>query len=76
MRVRMKAAISGTRNGSHWPSVGGLIDLPASEAAALCKAGLAVPEPETAVETATPDGPEPVTEKRAPQRSRKRSGNG
>lgn len=64
MRVRMKVAISGSRNGEDWPPVGREIDLPDDEAAHLIAQGLAE-EPsdeddETgAPETATPpDGAE------------------
>ena len=54
MKVRMKVAVSGTRNGQDWPAKGEEIDLPDGEAADLCAAGLAEPvaekgEPEKAV---------------------------
>lgn len=41
MRVRMKIAISGSRNGADWPPAGGEIDLPNEEAAHLITQGLA-----------------------------------
>ena len=51
MNVEMRARISGTRNGVDWPPVGGVVDLPESEASALIALGAAVevataPEPE------------------------------
>jgi len=72
MRVRMRVAISGSRNGEDWPPAGGEIDLPDEEAAHLIAQGLAAEpsdeddeagEPETAV-------PSDTSEKR-PARSRK-----
>lgn len=67
MRIRMKVALSGTRNGKDWPPPGETIDLPDNEAAAMCAAGLAdpvkdEPKPETA------KAPEDDVEKRAPAR--------
>ena len=41
MRVRMKATLSGTRDGAEWPERGGTVDLPDDEAAHLIAAGLA-----------------------------------
>jgi len=70
MKIRMKVQVSGTRDGADWPPVGGTVDLPDTEAADLCAAGLAVPAPETAVETAALD--DASAEKRAPARGRKR----
>lgn len=52
MRVRMLAHISGTRDGQHWPPVGGEITVPDAEGAELCAAGIAVPVAEIAVERA------------------------
>lgn len=43
MRVRMRAQMSGTRNGRDWPRLGELLDLPDAEGADLCAAGLAEP---------------------------------
>lgn len=73
MKVRMKVAISGQRNGVEWPTVGSVIDLPDDEAAGYCAAGMAEPvttfaEAETAVVT------EP--EKRGPGRPRKQATDG
>ncbi|MGP4048778.1 hypothetical protein [Streptomyces sp. 2A115] len=41
MRVRMKVALSGTRDGAPWPPVGGTADVPQGEAEHLLTAGLA-----------------------------------
>ncbi|MFB8035878.1 hypothetical protein ACFC5Z_23605 [Streptomyces sp. NPDC056004] len=67
MRVRMRVAVSGTRNGEDWPPAGGVIDLPQSEAETLLAIGIATeadeePAEENAAapggeETATPDKP-------------------
>ena len=46
MRVVMKTAISGTRNGASWPAVGEEIELPDEEASNLVHNGLALPAPE------------------------------
>ena len=51
MKIIMRAAISGTRDGTLWPPVGGEIDVPDAEAADLITACLAV----AAVERGTPD---------------------
>lgn len=48
MKVRMKAHISGYRNGVRWPEVGEEKTLPDNEAADLCAAGLAEPVAEKA----------------------------
>lgn len=45
MLVRMTQRISGTRNGKSWPPIGGVIELPESEALALAAHGYAVPLP-------------------------------
>ncbi len=45
MLVRMTQRISGTRNGKNWPPIGGVIELPESEALALAAHGYAVPLP-------------------------------
>lgn len=68
MRVRMRIAISGTRDGVHWPPRGGEMDLPDSEAAGMCARGWAEPvavraEAEKAVPSAD-------VEKRTPSPSR------
>ncbi|MET9086160.1 hypothetical protein ABZX77_30515 [Streptomyces sp. NPDC004237] len=46
MRVRMKADVSGSRNGVAWPPRGALMDVPDDEGAQLCAAGIAVPAAE------------------------------
>lgn len=43
MRVRMKAEISGTRDGGDWPRPGEILDVSDDEGAHLCAAGLAAP---------------------------------
>jgi hypothetical protein len=43
MLIRLRAEITGTRNGQPWPAKGSLVELPDDEAAALCKARLADP---------------------------------
>lgn len=53
MRVSMRAKITGTRDGADWPSIGGEVDLPESEAADLITTGLAV-EVATAAEPEKP----------------------
>lgn len=70
MRVRMRVAMSGTRDGADWPPLGGTIDLPDAEAADLCAAGLAQPvaDDDTDVETATAT----ETAERRPARGRAR----
>jgi hypothetical protein len=40
MRVRMKVAISGTRDGESWPARGGVVDLPDDEAEHMIAGGL------------------------------------
>lgn len=42
MRVRLLVEITGTRDGVPWPPLGGVVDLPDSEAADLIRGGLAV----------------------------------
>ncbi|MEU9888668.1 hypothetical protein [Sphaerisporangium sp. NPDC051011] len=64
MRVRMKAKISGTRDGKDWPDPEGEIDLPEDEAAQLCNIGMAVPVDE---EPAAPVDEEPDEEPAAPE---------
>jgi hypothetical protein len=61
MRVRMKVAISGTRDGESWPARGGVVDLPDEEARHMIAGGLAV-EDDGAEEHATvPGSPEKAT---------------
>lgn len=55
MRVRMKTHITGFRNGEPWPSKGGELDLPDTEAADLIVAGYA-----EEVHHAQADEPAPV----------------
>jgi hypothetical protein len=43
MNIKMKAQLTGTRDGVSWPSPGETVDLPDHEAAKLCAAGLAEP---------------------------------
>ena len=63
MNITMRVGITGTRNGEDWPPVGGTINLPADEAAALVEAGLAVPADKNApaVEAAAVEAPEAAT---------------
>jgi len=72
MRVRMLVEVSGTRDGERWPTKGGLLDVPASEASDLCAAGLAEMAPVEHVERAVAA----VPEKRGPGRPRKASREG
>ncbi|MFD7860973.1 hypothetical protein [Streptomyces sp. NPDC059783] len=55
MRIRMKVAMSGLRNGQPWPAVGETTELPTAEAAHLCASGIAeeVQAEPAPVETAT-----------------------
>lgn len=64
MRVRMRADISGTRNGERWPRRGELVDVPDAEGEHLVSAGLAVKDEgrETAT-AAEPETPEAKTTK-------------
>jgi hypothetical protein len=59
MRVKMKVAVSGARDGVSWPGIGGEIDLPNDEANWYLTAGLASPVTDDDVETAVPS-PEDV----------------
>lgn len=43
MRVKMKVAVSGHRDGNPWPGIGGEIDVPDEEGASLCGSGYAEP---------------------------------
>ncbi|WP_060952398.1 DUF7302 family protein [Streptomyces hygroscopicus] len=73
MKVRMKATISGTRDGQPWPARGGVLDLPAEEAEHLIAAGLAEDAKDSesssapAEETATPKA---TAETATPKRGR------
>jgi hypothetical protein len=53
MQVRLRATLSGTRNGHAWPPAGRTVDLPDAEAVDLIRARLAEPAGEQPVETAT-----------------------
>ncbi|WP_406398807.1 hypothetical protein [Streptomyces uncialis] len=68
MRVRMRATLSGTRDGVPWPPRGGTVDLPDDEAQHLLRAGLAAEaaHDETEIEEATAPAPETA----APSRRR------
>lgn len=54
MKIRMKVAVSGNRDGKRWPPIGGVIDLPDAEAAQYCASGLADPVAEDKMEKAVP----------------------
>lgn len=43
MLVRLKVGMSGTRDGQPWPPRGSVVDLPDSEGAQYCAAGMAEP---------------------------------
>ncbi|MFD0902337.1 hypothetical protein [Actinomadura sediminis] len=58
MKVRMKVAVSGTRNGRPWPHPGEVVELSDAEGADLCASGVAEPVAERPVETATAPEPE------------------
>lgn len=71
MKIRMKVAVSGTRNGVPWPACGEVAEVSDVEGADLCAAGLADPvaePPAAATETATA----PPAEKRTPRQQRPR----
>lgn len=71
MRVRMKAAISGSRNGEDWPPAGGTLDLSDEEAAQLIGQGLAVDGSEDAEVGEPENAAAPDTAEKRPARSRK-----
>lgn len=58
MKVRMRVHVTGTRDGHNWPPIGGELDVPDAEGTQLCAVGMAVPVPESAVETPKPPAPE------------------
>lgn len=65
MQVRMKIAITGTRNGKRWPAVGEPKELPEGEALELIANGYATAVTATEaprVEKAVPPAPETRTE--------------
>lgn len=43
MKIKMKAGITGTRDGQRWPAIGGEIVVGDEEGALLCAQGLAEP---------------------------------
>lgn len=55
MQIKMRVQMSGARNGEPWPGRGQVVEVPDTEGADLCTAGLAEPvaEPDGPVETAT-----------------------
>ena len=69
MKIRMKADISGSRNGQPWPRRGEIATLPKGEAADLCAAGLAEPvaDQDGDVEKAVPGDDSEKREAAAPQ---------
>lgn len=74
MRIQLVIKIDGLRNGQPWPSPGGVIDLPASEAVNMISHGYAIPAPAPQVqERATA---EPVIERAtlAPTQPKRRKG--
>ena len=58
MRVKMRATVSGTRDGVEWPARGEVAELPDAEAMDYIAAGICEPAPDLgAAETATlPEG--------------------
>ncbi|MFD9225347.1 hypothetical protein ACFWDI_36305 [Streptomyces sp. NPDC060064] len=65
MRVRMKASLSGTRDGVDWPKAGGSIELPDDEAEHLVAAGLAVTDVAEEVLPAEENAAAPADEEKA-----------
>lgn len=55
MRVRVRATVSGSRNGEDWPEIGEVIDLPSDEAATYLAAGIVESVKTGEVETADED---------------------
>jgi len=49
MKIKMRLQITGTRNGVSWPPVGGIVDLPESEAQCMIRHGYAIAAPEQAM---------------------------
>lgn len=43
MKIRMTVHVSGDRNGVPWPPMGSVLDVPDTEGAEYCAAGMAVP---------------------------------
>lgn len=69
MRVTMRVAITGTRNGQPWPGAGGTIDVPEAEASDLIAAGLAVAAEKPVAQKATAPSGEKATAKRAARKA-------
>jgi len=69
---KMRAQLSGTRNGADWPAPGELVELPEEEAADYLAAGFIAPggDPETAT---TPKKPETATTRRPRGSAKKRA---
>lgn len=69
---KMRAQLSGTRNGADWPAPGELVELPEAEAADYLAAGFIAPvdDPETST---TPTKPETATTKRPRGSAKKRT---
>jgi hypothetical protein len=66
MRVRMKHAISGTRDGREWPRPGEEIDLPDDEAMSLIRAHMAI-QVEDAAKPETATAPRKAATRRKPK---------
>jgi hypothetical protein len=49
MKIKMRLQITGTRNGVSWPPVGGIVDLPESEAQCMIRHSYAIAAPEQAM---------------------------
>ncbi len=49
MKIKMRMQITGTRNGVAWPPIGGIVDLPESEAQCMIRHSYAVAAPEQAM---------------------------
>ena len=69
MRIRMKAVLTGTRDGVPWPAPGEELTVPDEEGAQLCAQGQAVPVVEDTSERATA----PVAEKRTTRKPKSAS---
>lgn len=61
-RVRMLRKISGTRDGKHWPDVGGELDVSESEAEMLTRQSMARLVAEPTAESSAQTGTEPPAE--------------
>jgi len=63
VKVQMVVQISGTRDGADWPAPGGILEVPAEEAADLIAHGFA----KVIEAKATPVEPEKATARRKPE---------